>query len=331
MSLLSYIIRRAIILVILLFAVANFNFLLFEFIPMGIFGLGASFFVPCKGFSCTNGVIYQNVINEFHLNAPWPQRWATYIVNTFTFQFGNCIGTNCGNKPVWLIIEQYAPQSIFLLGISTILAILIGTFLGLISASRRGKFIDLTNLSTSIFAFSIPSFWIGLIMIYFFTIANPWFPHSLGQATIGTSGIQYIQGYLWAATLPIIVLTIISYGLFLLIMRNTTYDILDEDYIIMARAKGLSERKVLYSHAFRNALLPVVTGIALAFGGILGGAVITEQIFNFTGIGYYLLQAIFAYDFPTLQGIFFLIAVMTVVANFIADIAYGFLDPRITY
>jgi peptide/nickel transport system permease protein len=108
-------------------------------------------------------------------------------------------------------------------------------------------------------------------------------------------------------------------------------DVLTEDYVFMARAKGLSEKTVLYKHAFRNALLPIVTTVALAFGGILAGATITETIFNFTGLGWDLLHAAYALDYPVIQGVFFIIAVMVVVANFIADIAYAFLDPRVRY
>jgi len=122
---------------------------------------------------------------------------------------------------------------------------------------------------------------------------------------------------------------VLSYGGFALIMRNTMIDVLTEDYIFMARARGLDERTVLYKHALRNALLPIVTTVALAFGGILGGAVITETIFNFTGLGWNLLRASYALDYPVIQGVFFIIAVMVVVANFIADIAYAFLDPRV--
>ena len=117
----------------------------------------------------------------------------------------------------------------------------------------------------------------------------------------------------------------------MLIMRNTMNDILTEDYIMMARAKGLSERTVLYKHAFRNALLPLITTVAIAFGFILSGAIITETIFSFTGLGWASIIFITANDYPVMQGLFFLIAVMVVVANFIADIAYGFLDPRVSY
>jgi ABC-type dipeptide/oligopeptide/nickel transport system permease component len=334
MTLLNYILKRAVYMLAVLFFVAVLNFILFEYIPMQVFNLGPQFFVPCKGIQCNNSQIYTHVINEFGLNLPWPIRFEKYITNIFTGQFGVCISTACGNRPVWSILAQYAPNSILILSVSTIIAIFLGTFLGVISASKRGKFIDIASLSTGIFAFSVPSFWIGLLLIYFLAVRVNWFPLSLGNALInaGPPGtIGYIEAYLWAAALPILVLTMISYGFYLLIMRNTMYDILTEDYIMMARAKGLSERKVLYKHAFRNALLPVVTGIALAFGGILGGAIITETIFNFAGIGYATLIFIFANDYPVLQGAFFLIALMTVVANFMADLAYGFLDPRITY
>ncbi len=319
---------------------AVLNFVLFEYVPMAVIGLGPTFFVPYHSpQQALHGDQYsKQVVVEFGLNQPWPVRFEKYIINIFTGNFGYCISAGCGHRTVWSILAQYAPNSILLLGVSTTLAVIIGSLMGVISASRRGKFVDLSSLSVSIFAFSVPSFWIGLILLYFFAIQYHWFPPSLSYATLGggstpipVGSLQYIQAYLWAATLPIIVLTLISYGAFQLIMRNTITDVMTEDYILMARAKGLSERKVLYKHAFRNALLPVVTVVALAFGGILGGAIITETIFSFQGIGWATLNFIYVDDYPVLQGAFFLIAVMTVFANFIADIAYGFLDPRISY
>ena len=145
--------------------------------------------------------------------------------------------------------------------------------MGVISASRRGKFVDLSSSVSEHFRVLVPSFWIGLILLYFFSIQNHWFPRSLGEATgsglggapIPVGSLHYFQAYLWAATLPIIVLTFMSFGGYMLIMRNTMNDILTEDYIMMARAKGLSERSVLYKHAFRNALLPLITTVAHSF------------------------------------------------------------------
>jgi len=324
---------------LVIFLLAVLNFFLFEYIPMADLGLGVRFFVPfASAQQAIHGsdLVSKTVIQQFGLDLPWPIRFEKYIVNVFTGNFGYSITGN--RQPVWSILAKYAPNTLILLGVSTVIAIILGAFMGVISSSKRGKFIDLSSLSVSIFAFSVPSFWIGLILLYFLAIRAHWFPIGLGSATSGGSGavipvgsLHYIQAYLWAAALPIFVLTLITFGQYMLIMRNTMNDILTEDYITMARAKGLSERTVLYKHAFRNALLPLITTVAIAFGFILTGAIITETVFSFTGLGWASLIYINANDYPVLQGLFFLIGVMVVIANFIADIAYGLLDPRVSY
>jgi peptide/nickel transport system permease protein len=342
MTLLGYIAKRIAYMLVVLFLLACLNFFLFEYVPQAILGLGVRFFVPfASAQQALHGgtAIDAAVIKQFGLNQPWPFRFEKYIVNVFTGQFGNGISAISDRRPVWSILAQYAPNTLILLGTSTVISIILGALMGVISSSKRGKFVDLSSLSVSIFAFSVPSFWIGLILLYFFSIQNHWFPRSLGEATgsglggapIPVGSLHYFQAYLWAATLPIIVLTFISFGGYMLIMRNTMNDILTEDYIMMARAKGLSERAVLYKHAFRNALLPLITTVAIAFGFILSGAIITETIFSFTGLGWASIIFITANDYPVMQGLFFLIAVMVVLANFIADVAYGFLDPRVSY
>jgi peptide/nickel transport system permease protein len=322
--------------VMLLFA--TLSFFLFMYIPQQVLGLGISFFVPPSRAGENVTLLYQNVAQQFGFGQPWPIRYEKYIINVFTGNYGVGITSISGHKPVWQLISTYAPNSVVLVGVSSIVAIILGALFGVVSAAKRGRFTDLTSISLGVFSFSLPSFWIGLLFLYFFAVANPWFPVGLGLATSGSGGtpipvgsLEYIKAYLWAATLPIAVLTLISWGGFLLIMRNTVNDVLTEDFIMMARAKGLSERTVLYKHAFRNALLPLVTSVALTFGFILSGAVITESIFSFTGLGWASLQYIYAFDYPVIMGLFFLIGVMVIVANFIADIAYGFLDPRVTY
>jgi peptide/nickel transport system permease protein len=317
---------------------ASLNFLIFMYIPQAVLGLGVQFFQPKHALGQNVTILYQQVAKAFGFNQPWPVRYELYLYNVFTGNFGVGITSASGHRPVWSLISSYAPNSIVLVGVSSVLAIILGALFGVVSAARRGRFTDLASISVGVFSYSLPSFWIGLLMLYFFAVANPWFPLGLGLATSGAGGasiaygsLEYYKAYLWAATLPIVVLTLITWGGFLLIMRNTVNDVMTEDYITMARAKGLSERTVLYKHAFRNALLPLITSIALTFGFILSGAVITESIFSFTGLGWASLQYIDAFDYPVIMGLFFLIGVMVIVANLIADIAYGVLDPRVTY
>jgi peptide/nickel transport system permease protein len=337
-GLLGYIAKRLVYIVIVLILFAALNFLMFMYIPQQVLGLGVKFFVPQHSTGQNETLLYQQVAQQFGFGQPWLDRFVKYMENVFTGNFGVSITNELGgHKPVMQDIELYAPNSIMLIGVSSILAIILGALFGVVSAAKRGKFVDLSSISVGVFSFSLPSFWIGGICLYFFATIYHWFPESLGQATapagvpIPTGTLAYFQAYLWAATLPILVLTLISWGGFLLIMRNTVNDVMTEDYITMARAKGLSERTVLYKHAFRNALLPLVTSIALTFGFILSGAVITETIFSFTGLGWATIRAVDAFDYPVIMGLFFIIGVMVIFANLISDIAYGFFDPRVTY
>jgi peptide/nickel transport system permease protein len=146
-----------------------------------------------------------------------------------------------------------------------------------------------------------------------------------------TGFFNYILDVLWHLILPLITLVFINFGGYLLITRNLMINVLTEDYILMARAKGLSKRAVLYNHGFRSILPPIVTMMGLSITGVIGGAVITETIFSWHGIGRYLYDAIMEYDYPVMQGTFFLIAVVTIVGTLVVDLIYGLLDPRIKY
>src|SRR5271169_4643610 len=210
MTLLGYITRRIFYMLVVLFFLACLNFFLFEYVPQAVLGLGVRFFVPyASAQQAIHGgsAIDAAVIKEFGLNQPWPVRFEKYIVNVFTGQFGNGITALSERRPVWSILAQYAPNTLILLGVSTVVSIILGALMGVISSSKRGKFVDLSSLSVSIFAFSVPSFWIGLILLYFFSIQNHWFPRSLGEATgsgaggspIPVGSLHYFQAYLWAA------------------------------------------------------------------------------------------------------------------------------------
>jgi peptide/nickel transport system permease protein len=317
---------------------AALNFFIFMYVPQQVLGLGVQFFVPRHQTGQNQTLLYNLVSQQFGFGQPWLDRFGKYMVNVFTGNFGVSITNELGgHKPVADLIVSYAPNSIVLLGVSSIIAIFLGAMVGVVSAAKRGRFVDLTSISVGVFSFSLPSFWIGGLVLYFLATVNHWFPLSLGSATapngvpLDPGSLAYIQAYLWAATLPIAVLTLITWGGFLLIMRNTVNDVMTEDYITMARAKGLNERTVLFKHAFRNALLPLITSIALSFGFILSGAVITETIFSFNGLGWATVRSVQAFDYPVIMGLFFIIGIMVIFANLISDIAYGFFDPRVTY
>jgi peptide/nickel transport system permease protein len=181
----------------------------------------------------------------------------------------------------------------------------------------------------------MPFFWLGIILLWIFAITLHWFPVS-GAASAGITASNPLDitdsgDILWHAFLPMMTLVIASYAGYSLIMRNTMVGELSQDYILMARAKGLRERTVLFGHAARNAMLPMITLIGLNLGYVVSGALLVEIVFSYPGVGYLTYRAVLAHDYPLLQGLFFILSLTVVTANYIADLFYAFLDPRIKY
>lgn len=253
-----------------------------------------------------------------------------------TFQFG--VSFQNGVPITTQIIQQQRLQNtLLLLGSSTIIAIIIGIVIGIVASARRGSFLDSFSVTASLSTFALPTFWIGLVLILVFAEGLHWFPPGgIAPASFSIPGaapdaLTQFLVHLQYLTLPALTLTLFSYGGFVLLTRATMLESLNEDYIVTARAKGLSNRVILFRHAFKNASLPVVTNAALAFGGILAGAIITETVFAWPGLGFWLFQAVQSKDFPVMQAMFYLIALTVIAANFIADVLYGVIDPRIRY
>jgi len=327
----GYIARRALTMLGVLVVIAAINFFLFQVLPFVVLGINPErWYVPITNPRDVQASLkaQQQVIAAMGFNKPLPARFLTYLYSMFTFNFGYNVGVSL-TGPVISTIARFAPFTILLLGSSTVASFLIGIYIGVISAARRGHVLDVASFTTLLFFYAMPSFWIGMILLVFFAYSLHVFPISADRALSGVTGLGFVQALLKSMTLPFISLTIISIGGVYLIMRNTTIDVLSEDYIMMERAKGLPERQILYKHALRNAILPIITLFAISMGFILSGAVITETIFSWPGLGYWSYMAIEELDFPFEQAIFFVISVMVVLANFIADILYGFLDPRV--
>jgi peptide/nickel transport system permease protein len=235
-----------------------------------------------------------------------------------------------------MITSGRLANTFLLLGTSTIMAIIIGTVSGIIVSRRRGSSLDNFSVISSLTTFSLPTFFMGILLIFIFAVSLNWFPSGGTYPNIwDVQGFpplgQQIPVRLQYLFLPALTLTIFSYGGFLLLTRATMMEALSEDYVLTARAKGLGERAILFKHAFKNASLPLITNIALSFGFILSGAIITETIFNWNGLGKWLFDSIGYKDFPVMQAMFFVIALSVIVANFVSDIVYGVVDPRIKY
>jgi peptide/nickel transport system permease protein len=231
--------------------------------------------------------------------------------------------------PVLSVLREFLPWTIILVGVTTVLSFILGTSLGVIAGWKRGSWVD-GLLPVTTFLSSIPYFWLGLVAIYLFTGPGKALPSSQGYSPGDIPGwnSQFIFSAILHSILPALTILITSMSAWILSMRNMMVTVAAEDYITVAHAKGLSERRVMWSYAARNALLPNVSGFALSLGFIIGGALLVEIVFSYPGIGYILLQAVGSEDYPLLQGIFLVITLAVLGANLLADVAYLVLDPR---
>ncbi len=324
MTLARYVVRRTIYTLLLLFLIASFNFWLFELIPGG----------PLQFLTgnIKSAAQLQTYIQFYGLDKPYWEQFARTVYNTFTFSFifNPHFTSFVSQRPVVDEIAWRLPNTLALLGTATVIELIIGVVLGTYAGSRRGSKFDIVSLSTSLVTQSVPTFWIGIILIYIFGYTLGLFPlGGIADVNAPTDFIGYSLNVAWHAVLPVTTLVIFLFGGTLLTMRSVLIDIMTEDYILTARAKGLAERAVIFRHALRNATLPLVTIVALSLSGIFAGAIITETVFSWPGIGIYLLNSAVNADFPTMNVLFFVIAFATIIGNFAADVLYAFLDPRV--
>jgi peptide/nickel transport system permease protein len=231
------------------------------------------------------------------------------------------------NQSVASLLGTHLPKTIFLVGISTILALLLAIPVGVVQAVRRNRFVDHFFNGFSTVFYAMPAFLLGILLILFFAIKIPIFPPEGPQG----EGLGVLFTNFNALVLPIVSLTLITLALFSRYMRSAVLDNLTEDYVRTAKAKGASERRVLIRHVLRNSLIPIATLLGLSLPGIIAGALITESVFNYPGMGYLFYQAALNSDYPILLGITIVVAVATVVGSLLADIAYAVLDPRVRY
>ncbi|MGN9778039.1 ABC transporter permease [Micromonospora sp. H33] len=231
--------------------------------------------------------------------------------------------------PVSTVIGDSLPWTVGLVGVTTIVSFLLGTALGVGAGWRRGSWID-ALLPATTFLSSIPYFWLGLVAIALFAGPGSFFPSSGGYepGLVPAFDQYFIPSAIQHSILPAATILVSSMSGWILSMRNMMVTVSSEDYITVAHAKGLSERRVALSYAARNALLPNVSGFALSLGFIVGGTLLVEIVFSYPGLGYQLFQAVGAKDYPLMQGIFLIITISVLVANLLADVAYLLLDPR---
>lgn len=301
--------------VLVLFAVSVLTFLIFNVIPNGDPA------VRMAGKNSTPAQIEQ-IRKEWHFDQSLPQQYAFMMKQIFT---GKLV-SYADQTNVWEQIRMGLPRT-FALGIgAAILWMTLGILLGLYSAVRAGRFSDRVLTVLALIGISMPVFWVGALMNYYLGYKAGWFPNG-GYVEIAQGGIGE---WLYHLILPWTALAILFIGVYSRILRSNILDTINDDYVRTARAKGISERRVMTRHVLRNSLIPIVTLWGLDFGLVIaGGAVLTESVFDLQGVGQYFAEAIGRLDVPPVMAVTLLGAVFIVVLNTVVDIVYAVLDPRI--
>ncbi|MHB1955330.1 MAG: ABC transporter permease, partial [Sulfobacillus sp.] len=228
------------------------------------------------------------------------------------------------------LIGKALPWTLLLVGTSTVISFIIGNMLGVIAAWRRNEWIDVASTTISTFTSAFPYFWLALLLLYVFGFVFNWFPdaYAFSNSLTPTVTLGFMLNVLWHATLPALTIIISSIGGWLLTIRNNMMGVLGEDYVLLARAKGLLRRQIMYSYAARNAILPNITAFAMSLGFMVSGTVLTEIVFSYPGIGFLLYSAVQSEDYALMQAIFLIIVVCVLAANFLSDIILVLIDPR---
>ncbi len=262
--------------------------------------------------------------HTYGLDQPLDRQFAAYVDQVVHGNFGNSYALQ---QPVSTLIAQRLPRDLVLLGISTLLALVIAVPLGIYQAVRRNGPGDYALTGVAFTLYSMPDFFFAILLIAVFSVQLHVLPPEAPQAT----SVGGILSDPRALVLPVLTLALVSVATFSRYMRSSAIDVLAQDYIRVARAKGLPEKLVLLRHVLRNSILPVVTVVGLSFPTIVAGAVIAEAVFNYPGMGLLLYQAATTHDFPILLACTLVIGVSTVIGSLAADIAYAALDPRVRY
>ncbi len=324
MGLRAYVARRSIELVISLILFMALMFYVFRLMP----GDPTALLIEETAFSPE---LRERLREMWGLNKPVHEQFIIFIKNLLRGELGVSF---IYHRPVAdLIFSRKMLNTLALLISSHGMALALGMILGVWAAWRRGKSIDIASLVSALVLHTIPVFWLGLMFLLIFAVHNKWFPLSgtITPARDYANMLYYIADYLWHLALPAAAITLIRLGADFLIMRNTMVSVIREDYVSAAIAKGLPEKIVVWKHAARNAMLPIVTLAGLDMATVVSGAVLTESVFSWDGIGRLLYEAAIYRDYPVLQGLFFVITLVVLLANFFTDLMYAYLDPRVRY
>jgi len=303
----GYIFRRLLLAIPVLIGVSILVFAIIRFIPgdpaRAIAGVHAS------------PQYIEQVRRDLLLDEGLHVQYYVYLTNLLQGDMGRSTFTG---RPVTTELMARFPNTLVLASAAMVIAIIVGMSAGIVSATRRYSLFDNASMLFALFGVAAPVFWLGIMFQLLFSVHLGWFP----SGGIGT----------WKhLVLPALTLGLATTALIARITRSSMLDVLGQDYITTARSKGLVERVVVYKHALKNALIPVVTVMGLQFGTLLGGAVLTETVFSWPGVGRLMVDSILARDYPVVQGAVLLLAVFFVLINLVVDVIYAFLDPRISY
>lgn len=306
---------------LVLFAAVCLNFALPRLAP----GDAVDYLFPPEQTGAITPEQRTQVLAEFGLDQPLPTQFAHYLMGIARGDL--LVSVRYGRPVVDLLVERIGWTAL-LVGSALVLASLVGTLLGFRSAWKRGSADDAGVLSGVMFLDALPSFFVGLILLLVFSVQLGWLPTFGAQPSSTETGVALVLEVGKRLVLPLVTLTLTSIGPVYLVARSALLSELREDYVAMAEAKGLTERQVR-RHAQRNALLPVSTVVLIGLGTLAGGAVVVETVFSYPGLGRLIYESVLARDYPVLQGAFLLLAVGVIAANFLSDLLYPFLDPRV--
>ena len=314
---LGYIIRRVLQAILITIGVTLIVFILLHLIPGGsvarnILGPRADA-EQIAAFNRENG-----------LDQPLPVQYLTYLWQLLHGNFGFSYKLN---QSVGSLLLQYLPKTLLLLGLSYIVAIAIAIPLGIYQAVRRNKIDDYFFTGASFVLYSMPVFWLGIILIVIFTFQLHWLPSEGPQGAFVTDDFSQLTSLI----LPVATLSLVEIASFSRYMRSSTLENMVQDYTRTARAKGASNSRVLFVHVLRNAMIPILTLIGLSVGYVFSGALITEALFNYPGIGYIFWNATLTTDYPIILGVIVVTGFATVLGSLMADILYAVADPRVRY
>lgn len=321
----AFLLRRLVFYVAAFVAAATINFFLPRLMP----GDPIQIMFSGAGSNLTMENLNALKLTFGFIDAPMGEQYLAYMQSVFTGDLGRSV--KYFPLPVTELLGRALIWTLGLVGSATLISFALGTLFGVMAAWRRGSLFDTVVSLLAIFSSSVPAVVISLTMLFVFGYSLGWFPNGYAADPMLDPAFDwtYISSVLHHGALPMLTMVIVLTGGFAVTMRNNMINLLGEDYIVMGRAKGLSENRVMLWYAARNALLPTVSSLAISIGAILGGSLVTEVVFNYPGLGNMLYQAILARDYPVIQGQLLIMTAAMLVSNFVVDLSYVLLDPRL--